>query len=705
MRSTWPIWSTASGLAAVVAFAGATPAGAAAPAPTVVSGTVSYQDETGATHPSRRTFIELRDADGSADGSVVASGFTTISGTYRLATSTKRPDGSARRLFVRSHARGLGYHVYESGSSRVYRIGSLPVTATGAAQTVNLKPSGVNSTHNGAYAIADALASGTAFARSVAWGKVADIRVTFPATASNYRANRMNLAMEDRFDWDVVLHEYGHHLAQKLQLSPSVGGRHALFTNLSATHGKATGIRLAWSEGVATWLAITAQQHQKAALLNIPNAGDTRYDDPEKNYAADLAGPSGGTTKGEDDEAAVARTLWQLENNPAIALDRLGIIRQLIASKPATLSAALPGLMSAAGARPFSATTAGDPAAAVKGNAIACAIDDFAYSPSLITPLGDAVLYAEPAELTWQAGGAGPGNPLEIFVVEFWDESFTTILYSSPPVADTSWTPSESQWQSLLDATDAAGARPERVHVVVSGSGSGPTTGPYNSCAQRQLRPSVTVTPAAGDGILRPPAYGACSTVEGSGGLGGSPGLTVTGARLRPNTDYELVLHREAQDHPDVVAFSFTSDASGAIGTAAKDIPAMPAGDWRPRLRERHDPEKYVSVDGIADIWPVICWTGSSARDLITIDAWGGMGAKPSGTAAMEWTFNGRHTATADAVGNYSGDPHTTTCNGQGAVVVHLSVETLDGPATLDRSGFCSASRHLPQAFLLTPGR
>lgn len=690
------------GVFALAATGLAAPAAQAVPGPTVVSGKVTYQDKAGTVHPSRRTFVELRDADGSAEGTSVDSGLTSATGAYHLSASTKRPDGTPRRLFVRSHARAAGYHVYEPGGTRVYRLGSTPVQATGAAQTVNLKPVGLNSNHNGAYAIADALTSGRNFAASVAWGKVPDVRVSFPEQASTYRANRINLAAADRFDWDVILHEYGHHLAQKLQVAPSVGGRHSLFTNLSATHGKTRGVQLAWSEGVATWLAITAQQQQNVAALGIPRAGDTRYDDPEKNYAADLASGAGGTAKGEDDEAAVARTLWQVENNAAFAVGRTALLGQLRTAKPTTLSTALPVLMRAAGAQPFTDTTSVDPAALVKSNQIACAIDDFAFSPTLTTPVQDAVLYAEPVEFTWQAGGAGPDHPLRVFGVEFWDEGFTTRLYYSPPIADTSWTPSRTQWQELLDATDQAGARPSRVQVVVSGSGADPDTGPYNGCSQRQLRPEVTITPAAADGHLRPPAYGTCAALEASGGIGGSPGLTVTGVRLRPNTDYELVLHREAEDHPDVIAFSVTTGAFGSISAVTKNIPAMPGGDWEQRLRERHDPEKYVTVDGIADVWAWICWRSIPVNsDLITIDQWGGMGAEPMGTAAIEWTNNGRHTATADALGNYSGQPHQTTCNGQGAVVGHLTVDTLDGLGELYRSAFCSGARSGPQAFPL----
>jgi len=693
----------AGGICALALAGAGEPASAAPPGPTVVAGTVTYQDKAGTAHPARRSFVELRDADGSPDGTVVASGFTSATGTYRLSASTRRTDGTARQLFVRSSARALGYHVYEPGTSRVYRIGSTPVKATGAAQTVNLKPAGRNSNHNGAFAIADALTSGAAFARTVAWGKVPDVRVSFPESATNYRANRINVMAADRFDWDVILHEYGHHMAQKLQIAPSVGGSHALFTNLSVTHGKDVGVRLAWSEGLATWLSITAQRQQGVAALQVPNAGDTRYDDPEKNYRADIASAVGGTAKGEDDEAAVARTLWQFENNPAFAMGRTALLTQLLSAKPTTLSVALPGLMTAAGARPFTDTAAGDPAAAAKGSEIACAIDDFAFSPALTRPAGDAILYAEPPELAWTAGGAGPGNPLEMFVVEFWDENFTTVLYTSPPIAGTQWTPSRTQWEELLNATDNAGAKADRIQVIVSGTGSSPTTGPYNSCAQRQLRPHVTITPAATDGRLRPPAYGTCASFEANGGIGGSSGLTVSGTRLRPNTDYELVLHRAQEDHADVQAFSLTTDAAGAIKTVTKEIPAMPAGDWQQRLRERHDPGKYVVVEGIADVLPWICWEATAARDLITITSWGGMGAAPSGTAAIEWTFNGRHTATADADGNYSGLPHQTTCNGQGAVVGYFTVETLDGTGALYRSAFCSAARGGPQASFLEP--
>ncbi|MCA1808627.1 MAG: hypothetical protein LC725_04090, partial [Lentisphaerae bacterium] len=99
-------------------------------------------------------------------------------------------------------------------------------------------------------------------------------------------------------DWDVIFHEYGHFLANKgssTKFDNSPGGSHSGGTTIPA-HGKDKGVRLAWSEGFATWFAIIAQVQPAQTLLGlpgVPNSGNRFYQDTEDaNLKDDLETPT-----------------------------------------------------------------------------------------------------------------------------------------------------------------------------------------------------------------------------------------------------------------------------------------------------------------------------------------------------------------------------------------------------------------------------
>jgi hypothetical protein len=107
------------------------------------------------------------------------------------------------------------------------------------------------------------------------------ITASFPdAGGTNFNPGSTNSAkilQGDRFDWDVILHEYGHFVGGKFNIKDSPGGRHGLDENIGEQLTKDEGIRLAWSEGSATGLVNPTKGYRAGALAGTPHEGAGRH--------------------------------------------------------------------------------------------------------------------------------------------------------------------------------------------------------------------------------------------------------------------------------------------------------------------------------------------------------------------------------------------------------------------------------------------
>ena len=121
----------------------------------------------------------------------------------------------------------------------------------------------------------------------------------------------------DYSDWDVIMHEYGHHVASELNIHNSQGGEHGSRTNLSDLYGKSRGIRLAWSEAIATIFSGMSQEYFYDELKTIKYVADGKYSDlyvedgefvDRKGYYYDRIN----TKNGESCERTIIGILWDL---------------------------------------------------------------------------------------------------------------------------------------------------------------------------------------------------------------------------------------------------------------------------------------------------------------------------------------------------------------------------------------------------------
>lgn len=103
-----------------------------------------------------------------------------------------------------------------------------------------------------------------------------DLGVSWAETSNGY----IYLLEDDYCDWDVILHELGHHVAAKIDVKASFGQQHGLMENLSEKYGKPLGTQGAWNEGWASYFSMAAQQYYEtnvAIISDIVNVADNCY--------------------------------------------------------------------------------------------------------------------------------------------------------------------------------------------------------------------------------------------------------------------------------------------------------------------------------------------------------------------------------------------------------------------------------------------
>lgn len=126
--------------------------------------------------------------------------------------------------------------------------------------------------------------------------------------------------------WDVIGHEYGHHVQSVFNLSRNPAGTHYINSNMSdqyytntsvfgtntVTQARDKGIRIAYAEGWATAYSLYAQDYDRAFCEGIRTCADDRY--TANNGNIDISYGDYSCKKGEASEDSVIAFLWNLHD-------------------------------------------------------------------------------------------------------------------------------------------------------------------------------------------------------------------------------------------------------------------------------------------------------------------------------------------------------------------------------------------------------
>ncbi len=586
---------------------------------TTISGQIRYTAVDGSVHPARDVMVQIWDDDAPNNiinpnpgnpGTLLTTVWADNTGAYTATVSTFRSaaeGGVARQLYVDAvseadtYVGGTGngqvaFSVHAAGSTTPYYISSsvspsslspVTVTATGAPVALNLTANNT-AVNNTAFDVADALETGMQYtahldacsclSKTLSYTQNLSIQFPDPDGLTQYDTNPtyMQVAQGNQFNFTIILHEYGHGIANQMGITQNPGGNHNLYSNASTNFtppNKLEGMELAWGEGFATFFALMAIDYEKSYEMGIPTVEDGIVDifGYDFNY---LTGTGTRTTTaapgapsqilpftgvGEDNEVSVGSALYQFYKGPSISLPDTTIISTLEKNGSSILSSALPPLMKAAGAATFDDSDDSVPNAVEHANDFACILSAQDVAPAMITPTSDSPIEpGTPPTFTWDPGGAGGLFPLDQFTVQFWDANWDKMVFQSTPQTGTSYTPSAVDWDQIMNATDAQGGLLSSLNVTVKGVSTPSSTpyatptGPYKSCAitlDLDRQPADLSDPTLGGGSLFGTSVGLSS--DGKTSIVGAPGDclgivdpsqgcgagTVSFYTLDPNTD------------------------------------------------------------------------------------------------------------------------------------------------------------------------
>ncbi|MFQ5509304.1 MAG: hypothetical protein ACE5FN_08200 [Leptospirillia bacterium] len=252
--------------------------------------------------PVRGAVVELYKAEWDANsgrwygtGTLYDTGFTDNQGTYCLSTLIP-PDNALVRVKAVAKARSGARTFVVDHSSIKYFAETARVSNKGTYNqipTLNIiedmawRPDPINgastSRIGGAFNILDVITSGANFIKDywgmdlpqfgVAWQSFrAQGEGTYFLPAYNMIHVKGETAEDsDEYDDDIILHEFGHFVSHNLSRESSTGGGHSI-------NGYSQDVRLAWSEGLASFTSAMIRDLAREDFSNISSVPATLID-------------------------------------------------------------------------------------------------------------------------------------------------------------------------------------------------------------------------------------------------------------------------------------------------------------------------------------------------------------------------------------------------------------------------------------------
>lgn len=413
----------------------------------VVTGNAQWTDSAGGQHNVPLAEVALLEHDGPTS-TVIASGQTDLAGNYRFDVNFDDGAGDGNPdISVRILTRSPAADVKQPGGA-TYFVESAVTNEVAEGATVTYSPVAGNAAANvneTAFSVHHAFVMIGQYAGNLAGTTPSQIDVNFgpTATGSFFRSSdpSISLLFDDRWDWDVIHHEYGHYFMNIHGFESNPGGSHSSSTNLSNTRGsEAIGLPLAWGEGWPTFFALSGQSSMGASGLGIPKVGDTVYDDTiDASLSNDIEALTG---VGEDNEQSVMSALWDAFDTTSAGseTDNVSISDRTIFGSLKNAAATTVGAAWEAMAQTLDTAGKARLGEVFGHNNIA---------PSLNGPADNTPMSATPLTFTWDKNGGGSFNPLNDFRIKFYSSDFNQVIFQKDLGDVNTYTPDATDWATI----------------------------------------------------------------------------------------------------------------------------------------------------------------------------------------------------------------------------------------------------------------
>lgn len=307
--------------------------------------------------------------------------------------------------------------------------------------------------------------------------KLPQILVLYPTSGEGcyYNDGFKYIGLEKRAynSWDPCMHEYGHYVDDMFGITYPAYGDHSSNQDLISKYGKEKGLKLAYSEAIATYLGMSAQLYYNLSANNIPYVGDYIYDSytnsPSVKTPTDVLNVSN-VLKGEPSEDATIGLLLTLADSvEGRTYDKISIGYRIFwniikRKRRKNISELLNDVIN-------------DNSDWFIEGKIGLLLEHFGFSPKLSSPLESLDTVPENNNFEWTANG------LDKYSLIFYSENLEE-FYQIDNITTLSYKPTVQELHNIFALSG------DTLHYQVAGYNTNTfTTGPYYSEIQNISKP------------------------------------------------------------------------------------------------------------------------------------------------------------------------------------------------------------------------
>jgi hypothetical protein len=473
-----------------------------------VSGTVRWLDPEGHAHPVRGARVQV--FDGGAGGPLLADANTDVAGAYGAAVTAGSNTVSVR-VYTEDFLGGMVATIFPPGQPALRHtltVGPVPLsgnpvvdltTPQPARGTPGLPDQSPGTVSARAFAVYDAMVTYWVQASGLLGRNMPPARTVFPEPTSGGLCNtscfspgaqEIHILRDDAFDWDVLGHEFFHFTTDVFSrggrsIDDNPGGPHSGGSAIGqAGRSRDAGMRLAWSEGLATFMALALQRAPLPSVVPFPaslvNLGNASYEDTEDvNLFVPAESPL--PSDGFGSENSVLALFWDLfDASPDIE----GSVADTFAGTgPQVIWNAITAILPCDPCNRIDRFWSAITVALGPLNPVTLDVSRLfvleEMAPRTVAPAdGASVASGAPPTFQWLANGdPSPTHQNDTFFLVFSRDDFGShVFVLSPPPGATSYQPAAAEWMALQQG-GAPGAA-YRWFVAGLSSGAGPGNPP-----------------------------------------------------------------------------------------------------------------------------------------------------------------------------------------------------------------------------------